>query len=191
MEIIWIQCYGFEWLRWIWLSCFNFFKFKSQCSLSQFFQQTLCLISIGRCISDCKFAMYANCFHEIKNIWFMILAAGTMVREIDQMWHYWTDSKAVVITAWEICVFRQKVPCKNWHSNASQETLVTIQVGIFFVWYPFVSNSLWTVIFSQFWNRYKLLDLCLHVYKLSFLLASSASISKRPNPNMGWWTDDL
>ena len=54
----------------------------------------------------------------------MILAAGKMVLAIN-----WTDSKAVAITALEICVFSQMV-----HGGiATKKTLVTIQMDVSFV----------------------------------------------------------
>ena len=73
--------------------------------------------------------------------WNKELAAGIMVGEIDQMWHNWTDSKDVVVTAWEICVFRQMMHGRNWNSIASKETLVTIQMDVLFLWYPLLLSE--------------------------------------------------
>ena len=68
-----------------------------------------------------------------KKAWFLILVAGRMVVAID-----WKDSKDVAITTLEISVFTQMVHGVRWKSIAIKKTLVTIQMGVSFVWNPFL-----------------------------------------------------
>ena len=60
-------------------------------------------------IPYCKCRMHASCFNETQKTWFMLVGAGIMMGEIDC-----TGSKAVAITALEICVLTQMVHGGSW-----------------------------------------------------------------------------
>ena len=92
-----------------------------------------CIRGLDGRIPDCKLTMHANYLN--KKAWFMILGAGIMVRTIN-----WIGSNTVAITALDICVFTHMVHGGRRKCIATKKTLVTIQMGVSFVWSPFLLN---------------------------------------------------
>ena len=69
---------------------------------------------------------------KLKNI-ILIFVAGSLLEAMD-----WTGSKAVAITVSKICVSLQMVHGGRWKSIATKKTLVTIKMGLSFVWSSFM-----------------------------------------------------
>ena len=80
-----------------------------------------------------KLEMHANSFNEIQKTLFITLRVSIMLVAID-----WTDSKAVAITALEICVFTKMVHGGSWKSITTERTLVSFQTDVSFVWSHFL-----------------------------------------------------
>ena len=102
--------------------------------------------------------MNVNCFNDIQKS--MIHDLGSRHNGISNR----LDTlKAVAIAALEICVFQQMVHGASWKSISTKMILVTIQMGVSFVWSPFLLG-----LFHQ-WRRV-IIAWCVHFVMICFLL---------------------
>ena len=130
--------------RWIWLT-FSSILFEIQISI--LFASNIikmkggaveeviygCKTGLEGRTPDCNLSMHSNVFNYVQKAWFMIFRAGIMIEAIDL-----TDSKAVAIIALVSSVFTQMAQCRRWKKFANKMTLLAIQMGIPFVWSPFL-----------------------------------------------------